>query len=73
MTLTTKTLTTQRRFVTPRAEETVDELAARALPDQPLDSAIDRIKGWNLHIFAMRRPAGLLLGGDVVFIEPPRA
>ena len=66
-------LTTQRRFVTPRIEETIEQLAARALPDLPLDSAIERIKGWNLHIFAMRRPVGLLLGSDVVFVEPPRA
>ena len=66
------TLTTQRRFLTPRIDETVEQLAARALPDQPLDSAVERIKGWNLHIFVMRRPAGLLLGSDVVFVEPPR-
>ena len=45
--------------------------AARALPGQPLDAAIDQIKSYNLHIFVMRRPAGLLLGSDVVFVEPP--
>ena len=66
-------LTPQRRFVTPRIDETLEQLAVRALPDQPLEDAVERIKGWNLHIFAMRRPAGLLLGSDVVFIEPPRA
>jgi hypothetical protein len=66
-------LTTQRRFVTPQTDETVEQLAARAMPGEPLAEAVERIKGWNLHIFAMRRPAGLLLGSDVVFIEPPRA
>ncbi|MFI4975475.1 MAG: hypothetical protein ACHP84_13125 [Caulobacterales bacterium] len=66
-------LTTQRRFVTPRPDETVEQLAARAMPGEPLDAAVERIKGWNLHIFAMRRPRGLLLGSDVVFVEPPRA
>jgi hypothetical protein len=66
-------LTTQRRFVIPRADESVEEIAARALPDQPQETAVERIKGWNLHIFAMRRPKGLLLGSDVVFIEPPLA
>jgi hypothetical protein len=66
------TLSQQRRFVTPKTDETVEELAARALPDQPLESAIERLKGWNLHIFVMRRPAGLLLGSDVVFVEPPQ-
>jgi hypothetical protein len=61
----------QRRFVTPGPDETVEELAARALPGEPLQPAVDSIKSWNLHIFAMRRPPGLLLGSDVVFVEPP--
>ncbi len=64
-------LTRQRRFVTPGPDETVEELARRALPDQPLKSAVDNLKSWNLHIFAMRRPPGLILGSDVVFVEPP--
>ena len=66
-------LTPQRRFVTPKPHETVEQLAARALPGEPLEGAVERIQGWNLHIFAMRRPRGLLLGSDVVFVEPPRA
>ena len=64
-------LSRQRRFVTPGPNETVEEIATRALPDQPLETAVDGIKSWNLHIFAMRRPPGLLLGSDVVFVEPP--
>ncbi len=64
-------LTTQRRFTTPGPDETVEELASRALPGEPLEAAVDRIKSWNLHIFAGRKPAGLLLGSDVVFVEPP--
>ena len=66
------TLTVQRRFVTPLADESVEALAARAMPDEPLEGAVERIKTWNLHIFAMRKPKGLLLGSDVVFIEPPQ-
>ena len=66
-------LSTQRRFVTPTDDESVEQLAARALPDEPSESAVARIKSWNLHIFAMRRPPGLLLGSDVVFVEPPPA
>lgn len=65
------TLSRQRRFVTPGPDESVEELALRALPGEPLEAAVDRIKSWNLHIFAMRRPPGLLLGSDVVFVEPP--
>jgi hypothetical protein len=64
-------LSTQRRFVTPADDESVEQLAARALPGKPLEDAVARIKAWNLHIFAMRRPPGLLLGSDVVFVEPP--
>ena len=64
-------LSRQRRFVTPGPDETVEELALRALPDEPVPESVDRIKSWNLHIFAMRRPPGLLLGSDVVFVEPP--
>ena len=65
------TLSPQRRFVTPAADETIEALAARALPGVPLAAAIDQIKSYNMHIFVMRRPAGLLLGSDVVFVEPP--
>jgi len=64
-------LSRQRRFVTPMSGETLEALAARALPDEPQESAADQIRSWNLHIFAMRKPAGLLLGSDVVFVEPP--
>ncbi len=66
-------LSPQRRFVTPLPDETLESLAARALPGEAVDAAADRIRSWNLHIFAMRRPPGLLLGSDVVFVEPPRA
>jgi len=66
-------LSPQRRFVTPLPDETVEALAARALPNEAPETAVERIKGWNLHIFAMRRPRGLLLGSDIVFVEPPLA
>lgn len=64
-------LSRHRGFVTPAADETIEALAARALPDRPVDAAVDEIKSYNMHIFVMRRPAGLLLGSDVVFVEPP--
>jgi hypothetical protein len=64
-------LSRQRRFVTPGPGETIEALAARALPDEPVEAAVDRIKSWNLHVFAMRRPPGLMLGSDVIFVEPP--
>ena len=67
------TLTTQRRFVTPQPDETLEALAARAMPNAPLGAAMEQIRAWNLHIFAMRKPRGLMLGSDVVFVEPPIA
>ncbi len=66
-------LSRQRRFVTPEPGETLEALTARALPGEPLEAAAERVKGWNMHIFAMRQPRGLLLGSDVVFVEPPLA
>lgn len=66
-------LTRQRPFTTPRPDETIEALAARAMPDTPLETALDQLKSWNLHIFLLRRPPGLLLGSDVVFIAPPIA
>jgi hypothetical protein len=65
-------LSRQRRFVTPGPDETIDELARRAMPDAPVESAVDQIKSWNLHVFALRRPPGLMLGSDVIFVEPPQ-
>ena len=66
-------LSPQRRFVTPAAGESLEDLARRAMPERPVAEAADAIRSWNLHIFAMRRPPGLLLCSDVVFVEPPRA
>ncbi len=71
--MSTQPLTRQRAFTTPRPDETLEALAARAMPDTPLETAMDQLKGWNLHIFILRRPSGLLLGSDVVFVEPPIA
>jgi hypothetical protein len=62
----------QRRFVTPKPGEDWPDIAARALPDEAADAAIQKLKSWNLHLFA-RIPPGRLLGSDVIFVEPPRA
>ncbi len=65
-------LTPQRRWMNALPDETLEAFAARALPDETPQAALDKIKSWNLHIAALRKPAGLLLGSDVVFVEPPR-
>jgi len=72
MSSATNTLSPQRRFVSPLPEETIEQLAARAMPGEPVQAAVDKIKSWNLHIFAMRRPPGLFTGSDVIFVEPPQ-
>ena len=64
-------LTPQRASVSPEPDETFEQLVARVLPDDDPNAALEKLKSWNLHIF-LRRPAGLLLGSDVVFVEPPR-
>jgi hypothetical protein len=64
-------LTRQRVFVTPEPDETLVQLIARVMPEADADSALEKLKSWNLHIF-LRRPSGVLLGSDIVFVEPPR-
>jgi hypothetical protein len=64
-------LTLQRANVFPEPDETFAQLIARVMPDENPEAALEKLKSWNLHIF-LRRPSGLLLGSDIVFIEPPR-
>ena len=64
-------LTQQRASVSPEPDETFEQLVARVMPDDDPTAALEKLKSWNLHIF-LRRPSGLLLGSDVVFVEPPR-
>ena len=65
-------LSEQRAFVTPEPGEDWNALASRVLPAEPVEGAIEKLKSWNLHLFA-RMPPGSFLGSDVIFVEPPRA
>lgn len=65
-------LSRQRSFVTPAPGEDWNALAQRALPGEPVDAAIAKLKSWNLQLFA-RIPPGNFLGSDVIFVEPPVA
>jgi hypothetical protein len=51
----------------------MESIAARELPGVAPATAMEQLQAWNLHIFLMRRPPGLLTGCDVVFVEPPLA
>jgi len=64
-------LTTQRARAQPEPDETFAQLIERVMPNEDADAALEKLKSWNLHIF-LRRPSGVLLGSDIVFIEPPR-
>jgi hypothetical protein len=67
------TLSRQRRFILPLPGDSLAAIAARELPGLSAEDAMQQLEAWNLHIFLMRRPAGLLTGCDVVFVEPPLA
>ena len=60
-----------RRFVTPEPGEDWEAIAQRALPDLEPEAGAQRLKSWNLHLFA-RIPPGQILGSDVIFLEPPQ-
>lgn len=66
-------LSQQRRYVLPDNGDTLASIAARELPDLAPEQAMSELQSWNLHIFMMRQPPGLLTGSDVVFVEPPLA
>jgi hypothetical protein len=63
-------LSRQRRFVVPEPGEDWSALARRALPQESAAAAIEKLKSWNLQLFA-RIPPGEFLGSDVIFVEPP--
>lgn len=65
------TLSPQRAHVRPEPGESFAQLVARVMPEEESGGALEKLKSWNLHIF-LRRPSGLLLGSDIVFVEPPR-
>lgn len=66
-------LSQQRRYVLPQVGDTLASIAARELPELTPEQAMGELQSWNLHIFMMRQPPGLLTGSDVVFVEPPLA
>jgi hypothetical protein len=65
-------LSPQRKFISPQPGDTIESIAAREMPDLALDEAVAQLTSWNLHIFLMRSPHGLITGSDVVFLEPPQ-
>jgi hypothetical protein len=64
-------LSEQRKFTTPLAGEDWPALAARVLPGEDVEKAVESLKSWNLHLLA-RVPPGGFVGADVLFVEPPQ-
>jgi len=60
-----------RRFIQPESGDDWPAIAARALPDEPAEAAIEQLKSWNLHL--VFRPVSVITPSDIVFVEPPRA
>ena len=67
------TLSQQRRFIHPQPGDTIEVIAARELPEMSQEDAVAALSSWNLHVFLMRQPHGLVTGSDVIFLEPPLA
>lgn len=65
-------LSNQRKFISPQIGDTIETIAARELPDMALEEAVAALTSWNLHIFLMRTPHGLITGSDVIFVEAPQ-
>lgn len=63
-------LTPQRAFMSPAAGDDWKKVVARVLPDEEPEAAIEKMRSWNMHLFA-RNPPGEFTGSDVIFIEPP--
>jgi hypothetical protein len=63
-----------RSYVFPEPGDTLGDLAARLLPDQP--DGVQLLMSWNLHLIMRPFPvgeAGEVLCTDIVYLEPPLA
>jgi hypothetical protein len=64
----------RRRFVQPRAGDTLASIAQREVADPSGPAAVELLLSWNLHL-ANRIVGSVdgLLGSDIVYVEPPPA
>jgi hypothetical protein len=61
-----------RRWVQPEEGDTLASLAARELPELPPADALRALQSWNLHLILRPGTPGVLIGADVVWLEPPQ-
>ena len=60
-----------RRWVQPERDDTLASIAARELSDLPAADALRALQSWNLHLILRPGTPGVLIGADVVWLEPP--
>jgi hypothetical protein len=60
-----------RRWIQPEPGDTFASVAARELPALPADEALRALQSWNLHLLLRPGTPGVLIGADVVWLEPP--
>jgi hypothetical protein len=61
----------RRRWVQPEPGDTWATVAARELPDLAPADALRALQSWNLHLLLRPGTPGVLIGADVVWLEPP--
>jgi hypothetical protein len=67
-----------RRSIQPLGTDSWQSIAEREFPGEPVESAVQQLQSWNLHVF-MRpaapaespRAGNPILPSDVIFVEPP--
>ncbi len=78
--MTQPSLSAVRRAIFPQAGDSWESIAARELPDMPVEGAVRLVQSVNLHVFM--RPAAPegsprhgnpILPSDIIFLEPPQA
>lgn len=60
-----------RRWVQPEPGDTLESIARRELAELPAADALRALQSWNLHLLVRPGVAGVPIGADVVFLEPP--
>jgi hypothetical protein len=60
-----------RRWIQPEPGDTLASLAAREFPELPAADALRALQSWNLHLILRPGTPGVLIGADVIWLEPP--
>jgi hypothetical protein len=60
-----------RRWIQPEPGDTFASIAERELSSLPVAEALRALQSWNLHLLLRPGTPGVLIGADVVWLEPP--